>query len=54
MSSAKFNPSEVEKYIQRCKRVGRLGPPKTELDRNSVYGDCTFGRDRLSNSAYNN
>lgn len=35
-----------ETYFDRCKTVGRLGPPKTELDRSSAYGDFVFGHER--------
>ena len=39
--------------MTRCKKVGRLGPAKTELDRSSVYGECIFGRERSNGSANN-
>ena len=26
--------------------MGRLGPPRTEIDRDSAYGDIVFGNDR--------
>lgn len=44
----------METYFERCKKVGRLGPMRTELDRSSVYGDAIYDKDRVSNSAYNN
>ena len=44
----------METYFERSKKVGRLGPVRTELDRSSVYGNCVFDRDRSTNSAYNN
>lgn len=34
-------------YFDRCKSVGRLGPPKTELDRSSAYGEYEFGHERM-------
>ena len=43
----------LDTYLTRCKKVGRLGPVRTELDRSSVHGDCLFGRDRNANS-FNN
>lgn len=33
-------------YIERCKEVGRLGPPKTQLDRSSAFGTFVFGHER--------
>ena len=33
-------------YLKRCKKVGRLGPIKTELDRTSLHGEAIFGRER--------
>ena len=37
-----------EPYIERCKKVGRLGPKETKLDPKSAYGDVIFsGRDQL-------
>ena len=32
-------------YLERCKTIGRLGPPRTELDRESAYGEFEFGHE---------
>lgn len=35
-------------YIDRCKKIGRLGPKEVKLDTKSAYGDVIFaGRDGL-------
>lgn len=34
-------------YFQRCKAIGRIGPPRTELDRSSAYGEYLFGHERI-------
>ena len=33
-------------YFEKCKKVGRIGPKITKLDKKSAYGDLLlFGRD---------
>ena len=32
-------PGSAQSYMDRCKLVGRLGPPKTELDINTAIGE---------------
>jgi Kip1 ubiquitination-promoting complex protein 1 len=35
-------------YIDRCKKVGRLGPKEVRIDTKSAFGDVIFaGRDGL-------
>ena len=38
-------------YFERCKQVGRLGPPKTELDMDSVVGSFETLHERVLKSA---
>ena len=38
-------------YFDRCKEVGRVGPPKTELDMNSVYGEFETLEERVLKNA---
>ena len=39
--------SNQNSYLDRCKQVGRLGPPKTELDINSVVGEIEILQERV-------
>lgn len=32
--------------MERCRQIGRLGPPRTQLDRGSAYGTFIFGHER--------
>ena len=32
-------PQRIPPYFERCKKIGRIGPPKTELDRDSAKGE---------------
>jgi len=38
-------------YLERCKSVGRLGPTKTEIDRNSAFGEYILGNERAKTFA---
>lgn len=38
-------------YLERSKSVGRLGPAKTELDRDSANGEYIFGHERVAEFA---
>ena len=29
-------------YVQRCKKVGRIGPKEAKLDERSAYGEYVF------------
>ena len=40
-------------YFDRAKQIGRIGPPKTELDRTSARGDFAILVDSLSSSSKN-
>ena len=39
--------SNNQSYMERSKLVGRLGPPKTELDVNSAVGEIEIIHDRI-------
>ena len=44
----KFQSDEMISYFDKCKRVGRVGPIETKLDKKSSYGEIIFaGRDDL-------
>ena len=38
----------IPPYFERSKKIGRIGPPKTELDRDSAKGDYVILIDGLS------
>ena len=48
VEESKNEEPRQESYIDRCKKVGRIGPKDTKLDPKSAYGDVIFsGRDEL-------
>lgn len=39
---------EAPSYIDRCKKIGRIGGKESKLDKKSAYGDVIFsGRENL-------
>ena len=40
--------AHFENYIDRCKKIGRVGPSEVKIDNKSIYGDVLLtGRDNL-------
>ena len=52
-SSMSKDVLRIPPYFERSKKIGRIGPPKTELDRDSAKGDYVILIDGLSSDVKN-
>ena len=42
MRNKNLKEEKYESYIQRCKKVGRIGPKETQLDLKNSHGELIF------------